>query len=52
MKIPLVHNSCQTPRGENQIFAQETGPLRCRGQQVLSYQTIPAVQTITVGAGE
>jgi hypothetical protein len=51
MKIPLVHNSYQMPGGEGQIFAQET-VLRSHGHQVLPYQSIPAVQTITVGAGE
>jgi len=52
MKIPLVHNSYQTPGGKDQVFAQETDLLRCRGRQVLLDQSIPAVQTITVGAGE
>ena len=34
MKIPLVHNSYQTPEGKDQVFAQETDLLRCRGRQV------------------
>jgi hypothetical protein len=49
MKIPLVHNSYQTPGGKDQIFAQETDLLRSHGHQVLPYQSIPAVQTVTVG---
>jgi hypothetical protein len=52
MKIPLVHNSYQTPGGKDQIFAQEADLLRSHRHQVLSYQSIPALQTITVGAGE
>jgi hypothetical protein len=52
MKIPFVHNSYQTPGGEDQIFVRETDLSRCHGYRVLPYQCIPAVQTITVGAGE
>jgi hypothetical protein len=52
MKTPLVHNSYQTPGGEDQVLAQETDLLRSHGHQVLPYLSIPAVQTITVGAGQ
>jgi hypothetical protein len=52
MKIPLVHNSYQTPGDEDLVFAQETDLPRCRGHRVLPYQTLPAPQTITEGAGE
>src|SRR5271156_3978279 len=38
MKILLVHNSYQSPGGEDQVFAQETELLRGRGHQVLVYQ--------------
>ena len=36
MKILSVHNSYQTPGGEDQVFAQETELLRAHGHQVLS----------------
>ena len=38
MKILSVHNSYQTPGGEDQVFAQETDLLRSHGHQVLLYQ--------------
>jgi glycosyltransferase involved in cell wall biosynthesis len=38
MKILSVHNSYQTPGGEDQVFAQETDLLRGHGHQVLLYQ--------------
>jgi glycosyltransferase involved in cell wall biosynthesis len=38
MKILSVHNSYQTPGGEDQVFAQEADLLRGHGHQVLLYQ--------------
>jgi glycosyltransferase involved in cell wall biosynthesis len=38
MKILSVHNSYQTPGGEDQVFAQEADLLRCHGHRVLLYQ--------------
>ena len=38
MKILSVHNSYQTPGGEDQVFAQEADLLRSHGHQVLLYQ--------------
>jgi glycosyltransferase involved in cell wall biosynthesis len=39
MKILSVHNSYQTPGGEDQVFAQEAELLRSRGHQVLQFHT-------------
>lgn len=38
MKILSVHNSYQTPGGEDQVFAREADLLRSHGHQVLLYQ--------------
>ncbi len=38
MKILSVHNSYQTPGGEDQVFAQEADLLRGHGHEVLLYQ--------------
>jgi glycosyltransferase involved in cell wall biosynthesis len=38
MKILSVHNSYQTPGGEDQVFAQEVDLLRSHGHRVLLYQ--------------
>jgi glycosyltransferase involved in cell wall biosynthesis len=38
MKILSIHNSYQTPGGEDQVFAQEADLLRVHGHQVLLYQ--------------
>jgi glycosyltransferase involved in cell wall biosynthesis len=38
MKILSIHNSYQTPGGEDQVFAQEADLLRSHGHQVLLYQ--------------
>jgi glycosyltransferase involved in cell wall biosynthesis len=39
MKILSVHNSYQTPGGEDQVFAQEADLLRAHGHKVLLYHT-------------
>jgi len=39
MKILSVHNSYQTPGGEDQVFAQEAELLRSHGHQVVLYHT-------------
>jgi glycosyltransferase involved in cell wall biosynthesis len=39
MKILSVHNSYQTPGGEDQVFAQETDLLRSHGHQVVPFHT-------------
>jgi glycosyltransferase involved in cell wall biosynthesis len=39
MKILSVHNSYQTPGGEDQVFAQEAYLMRSHGHQVLLYHT-------------
>jgi glycosyltransferase involved in cell wall biosynthesis len=39
MKILSVHNSYQTPGGEDQVFAAEAELLRSRGHQVVLYHT-------------
>ena len=38
IKILSIHNSYQTPGGEDQVFAQEADLLRGHGHQVLLYQ--------------
>ena len=39
MNILSVHNSYQTPGGEDQVFAQEADLLRAHGHKVLLYHT-------------
>ncbi len=39
MKILAVHNSYQTPGGEDQVFAEEADLLRSHGHQVVLYHT-------------
>ena len=39
MKILSVHNSYQTPGGEDQVFAEEADLLRSHGHQVVLYHT-------------
>jgi glycosyltransferase involved in cell wall biosynthesis len=39
MKILSVHNSYQTPGGEDQVFAQEADLLRSHGHQVVLFHT-------------
>jgi glycosyltransferase involved in cell wall biosynthesis len=39
MKILSVHNSYQTPGGEDQVFAQEADLLRSHGHQVVPFHT-------------
>ncbi len=39
MKILSVHNSYQTPGGEDQVFAEEADLLRSQGHQVVLYHT-------------